>query len=151
MVTVYIGADHRGFRLKEKLKEALRIWEINVVDLGYKDYDVDNDYTDIALKLAEKVVFERGLGILICGSGVGVCVAANKVDGAIAALCTNEKQARLAKEDDNSNILCLSSELVDEDVNKKIVKTFLESVFSPLENHIRRINKIKEYEKTKIS
>ena len=151
MSTVYIGADHRGFRLKETLKEVMRRWEINVVDLGYKEYDEGDDYTDVAIKLAEKVVLEKVMGVLICGSGVGVCVAANKVDGAMAALCTSEKQARLAREDDNANILCLSSELVDETNNEKIVKIFLETVFSPLETHVRRINKIKEYEKTKIN
>ena len=118
-------------------------------NIGY--YDEGDDYTDVAIKLAEKVVLEKVMGVLICGSGVGVCVAANKVDGAMAALCTSEKQARLAREDDNANILCLSSELVDETNNEKIVKIFLETVFSPLETHVRRINKIKEYEKTKIN
>ncbi|MEI8067574.1 MAG: RpiB/LacA/LacB family sugar-phosphate isomerase [Candidatus Shapirobacteria bacterium] len=151
MNIIYIGSDHRGFRTKEALKETLRKWEMNVVDLGYKEYVEDDDYTDIAIELAQKVVFERAIGILICGSGVGVCVAANKVKGAYAALCTSEKQARLAREDDNANILCLSGELIDEDLNEKIVKTFLESVFSPIETHIRRINKIKEYEETKIN
>lgn len=119
---------------------------IDCTDLGNKEYDSGDDYTDISILLAEKVVSERAKGILICGSGVGVCVAANKVKGARAALVTNDKQARLAREDDDANILCLSTDVVGDEDNIGIVKTFLETTFSSEERHIKRINKIKEYE-----
>jgi ribose 5-phosphate isomerase B len=150
MNLVYVGSDHRGFNLKKSILEFLRGLNYEVYDMGASEYNPDDDYSEIAIKLAEKVAIEKTKGILICASGVGVCVAANKVDGIRAALCTSEKQARLAREDDGTNILCLSSELVDEETNFKIVKMFLETVFSSEEKHIRRINIIKNYEKAKL-
>jgi len=143
---IYIGADHRGHRLKNSLLNWMRTSGFNCVDLGNKEYNEEDDYTDISILLAEKVVSERASGILICGSGVGVCVAANKVKGARAALVTNEKQTRLSREDDDANILCLSADTVSDEVNMDIVKIFLETTFSSDEKHIRRIKKIKEYE-----
>jgi len=146
MNVVYLGADHKGYRLKNIIREWMNAAGLNCTDLGNKEYNVDDDYTDIAILLAEKIVSERTKGILICGSGVGVCVAANKVKGVRAALVTNEKQARLSREDDDANILCLSADTVSDEVNVDIVKIFLETTFSSDEKHIRRINKIKEYE-----
>jgi len=150
MSVIYVGADHRGLNFKNKVVEFLRDKEYKVKDLGPVKYDQDDDYSDMAIKLAEKVVRENTKGILICGSGVGVCISANKVDGARAALATSEKQARLARTDDDANILCLSAELVDEEINLEIVKSFLETVFASEEKYIRRINKIKKYEKAKL-
>ena len=147
MSLIYVGADHRGFELKKKLVEFLRGLEYEVKDLGSKIFDKDDDYNEISVELAEKVVQQNTKGILICGSGVGVAIAANKVLGSRAALCTTEKQARLAREDSDANILCLATDLVDEETNLEIVKTFLETVFSSEERFIRRINKIKEYER----
>lgn len=146
MSVVYIAADHRGFNLKEKIKTLGETLEINFIDLGNKNYEIDDDYTDFAISLAEKTVREKTKGILICGSGIGVCVAANKIKEARAGLCTTDKQARLAREDDDINILCLSADLVSEEENEKIIKAFLETTFSSTETHIRRIFKIKEYE-----
>lgn len=143
---IYIGADHKGHRLKNIILDWVREAGFNCTDLGNKEYDADDDYPDIAVLLAEKVASERARGILICGSGVGVCVAANKVKGVRAALVTSEKQARLSREDDDVNILCLSTDTVDDETNIQIVKVFLETTFSSEEKHIRRINKIKEYE-----
>lgn len=150
MSVIYVGSDHRGLNFKNKVVEFLREQEYKVKDLGPTEYDKDDDYSDIAIKLAEKVVEENTKGILICESGVGVCISANKVDGARAALCTMEKQARLARTDDDVNILCLSAELIDEETNLEIVKSFLETVFASEERFIRRINKIKKYEKAKL-
>jgi len=150
MSVIYVGSDHRGFYLKNKVVKFLREKEYQVKDLGPTKYNKEDDYSDIAIKLAEKVVQENTKGILICESGVGVCISANKVDGARAALCTIEKQARLARMDDDANILCLSAELVEEETNLEIVKSFLETVFASEERFIRRINKIKKYEKTKL-
>ncbi len=150
MSVIYVGSDHRGFYLKNKIVKFLREKEYQIKDLGAIKYNQEDDYSDISIKLAEKVVRENTKGILICESGVGVCISANKVDGARAALCTTEKQARLARTDDDANILCLSAGLVDEEINLEIVNSFLETVFASEERFIRRINKIKKYEKTKI-
>ena len=146
MSIVFIGSDHRGFQLKQSLIEWLRVNGYNCQDIGNDKYELDDDYTDFAFKTAEKTVKEKGFGVVICGSGVGVCIAANKVKGARAALCTTEKQARLAREDDNANILCLGSDLVKSDESQKILETFLTTMFSSLERHVRRLNKINKYE-----
>ena len=150
MSLIYVGADHRGFHLKEKVVEFLRGMNYEVKDLGAKIYDKDDDYNEISVELAEKVVRENTKGILLCGSGVGVCLAANKVLGIRAALCTSPKQARLAREDSDANVLCLATDLVGEEDNLEIAKTFLETVFASEERFIRRINKIKEYERVKL-
>jgi ribose 5-phosphate isomerase B len=149
MSIVYIASDHRGFNLKEKIKEFLENLEYRVVDLGNQKYEADDDYTDFAINLGEKVVRENSKGILICGSGAGVCIAANKVKGTRASICMNVKQTRESREDDDLNILCLSADLVSEKDNEEIVKTFLETKFSSDKKHIRRIIKIKDYESKK--
>jgi len=143
---IYIGADHKGHRLKNIILDWIRISGMDCVDLGNKEYNKEDDYTDIAILLAEKVSSERARGILICGSGIGVCVAANKVKGIRAALVTNEKQSRLSREDDDANILCLSADTVSDEENLNIVEVFLQTTFSSEEKHIRRIKKIKDYE-----
>ena len=145
MRQVYIGADHGGFGLKDKLIEELREDGISVTDLSTK-YDPEDDYPDIAFELGEKVVLENALGILICRSGAGVCVAANKVKGIRAAMAVNLKQARKSREDDDINVLCLSADYIDDEENIKITKEFLKAVFMAEERFIRRINKIKKYE-----
>ena len=146
MGKVIIGADHRGYKLKDKIIEMLRESGYTVTDIGAKKYDPDDDYIDFAVKVAEEVSLQNIKGIIICRSGIGVSIAANKVDGIRAGLCTTLKQTRLARTDDDINILCLSAELVSEEKNFKIVKKFLETVFSSDERYINRIIKIKKYE-----
>ncbi|MCL4384119.1 RpiB/LacA/LacB family sugar-phosphate isomerase [Patescibacteria group bacterium] len=146
MGIVYVGADHRGYQLKSQVALQLGEWEYEVKDVGAKIYDPEDDFSEIAFKLAEKVAQEKGRGILICGSGIGVAIAANKVPGIRAGLCMNEKQAQLARTDDDINILCLSADLCDEELNMAIIRTFLETTFSSEERFIRRIKKIKTYE-----
>lgn len=146
---IYIAADHRGFRLKEELKKWLETELYEFRDLGAPEYDRDDDYPIITLKLGEIVVKDNGRGILICGSGAGASIAANKVIGIRAGLCTSAKQATAARNDDNINILCLSSDWVSYEENQKIVSNFLNTLFSSEERHIRRINQIKEYETQK--
>ncbi|MGI5840908.1 MAG: RpiB/LacA/LacB family sugar-phosphate isomerase [Patescibacteria group bacterium] len=146
MKMVYLGADHRGFKLKEIIKDKLREWDYDVVDLGNKSYEKDDDYSDYSLAVAEKTASGRETGVLVCGSGVGVCMAANKVKGVRAGMGLTERQVRVAREDDDINVLCLSSDFVNEEENLEMVKVFLETPFSSEEKHIRRINKIKEYE-----
>ena len=149
MKQIYIGADHGGVVLKDKIIEKLRSEDWKITDLTGK-YDPEDDYPDIAFKLAEKVVANGGLGILVCRSGAGVCVAANKVDGTRAAMAVNSRQARKAREDDDINILCLSANYVSDDENMEIIEAFLGAVFASEERFIRRINKIKKYEKAKL-
>jgi ribose 5-phosphate isomerase B len=146
---IYVAADHRGFRLKEELKKWLETELYEFRDLGASDYNRDDDYPEIAIKIGETVVKENAGGILICGSGAGASIAANKVNGIRAGLCTSVKQATAAKSDDNINLLCLSADWVSEEDNQKISETFLKTPFSSDERHIRRINQIKDYESKK--
>lgn len=147
MKMVYLGADHRGFELKNKIVLELREKGWTVTDLTPKK-DLDDDYTDISIKLGEKIVLEKALGILMCGSGAGVTVAVNKVKGVRAALAMTKKQARKVREDDDINVLCLAADFVNDEDNIEIVKDFLETTFMAEERFIRRINEIKEYENT---
>lgn len=147
MKMVYLGADHRGFELKNKIVLELREKGWTVTDLTPKK-DLDDDYTDISIKLGEKIVLEKALGILMCGSGAGVTVAVNKVKGVRAALAMTKKQARKIREDDDINVLCLAADFVNDEDNIEIVKDFLETTFMAEERFIRRINEIKEYENT---
>ena len=149
MKMVYLGADHRGFELKNKIVLELREKGWTVTDLTPKK-DLDDDYPDISIKLGEKIVLEKALGVLICGSGAGVTIAANKVIGVRAALAMTKKQARKIREDDDINVLCLAADFVNDEDNIEIVKDFLETIFVAEERFIRRINKIKKYENTKI-
>lgn len=141
---VYLGADHRGFELKEKLCEFLKNEGYAVFDLGNNQYEKTDDYPDFAKLVAEEVAADpaEDRGILICGSGVGVCVAANKFKGIIAATLINPKHAAMVRNDENANIACLSADFVDFETAKEIVKTFLKTEFSIEERHQRRVSKI---------
>ena len=147
---IYIGSDHRGYNLKEKLK--IYLTELGFVfdDLGAKELIPDDDYPDYALAVAQKVAEdpENNRGILICGSGVGVDIVANKIKGIRSALCFDVKQAQASRNDDNANILSLSANFISESLAKEIVKIWLETPFSGEENHARRIDKIKKIEES---
>ena len=146
---LYIGADHRGYKLKETLKVYLRELNYDCEDLGNKELNSDDDYTDFALAVAKKVAKNpnENRGILICGSGVGVDIAANKIKGVRSALCFDVKQAQMSRGNNNANVLSLPADFISEDLVKEIVKIWLETPFSGLDRHIRRIEKIKEIEK----
>ena len=147
MNTIYIASDHRGFITKEKIIDHLaQNSDYQVIDLGPTTYQPDDDYPDFAFLLAEKVVSDQSLGILICGSGIGMSISANKVTGARAGLCLSPKQAVLARRDDFINILCLSSDLVSLSENLSIIDSFLSTPFDNSEKYFRRINKITHYE-----
>ncbi len=145
---IYIGSDHRGYKLKEILKNYLR--ELNYVweDLGANELNPDDDYPDFALAVAKKVAedLENNRGILICGSGVGVDIVANKVRGIRSALCFDVKQAQMSRNDDNANVLSLPADYISESLAKEIVKTWLETPFSGSEHYVRRTEKIKKIE-----
>ncbi|PJE59630.1 MAG: ribose 5-phosphate isomerase B [Candidatus Portnoybacteria bacterium CG10_big_fil_rev_8_21_14_0_10_44_7] len=147
MTVLYIAADHAGWQLKEDLREYLLGRGEEVLDLGNDVLDPDDDYPDFARDLAEKVVAQGARGILVCGSGQGVCLAANKVKGVRAALAHDEFTARTAREHLDANILCLGGRVTDLETAKKIVKNWLGANFEEAPRHERRLSKIKEIEK----
>lgn len=143
---IAIGSDHAGFELKEKIKKLLE-------ELGheYEDFGTNSeesvDYPDYALKVAESVARkECDKGILICGSGIGMCMSANKVPGVRAAFCSNTEMARLSREHNDANVLTMGARLIDEDTAKEIVKVWLKTEFLG-ERHLRRVNKMGDIEK----
>lgn len=148
LTMLYIGADHRGYKLKEALKVYLEELNFEFADLGALEIVPDDDYPDYAIKVAQKVSQnpKENRGILICGSGVGVDVVANKFKGVRSGLIFNPEQARMSRNDDNTNVLSLSADFTDENLAKEIVKVWLETPFSRLERHARRLEKIKGIE-----
>lgn len=145
---IYLGADHKGFKLKGYIAGILKDHGYEIFDLGNFRYDQNDDYPDFARAVAEKVSrdYENARGILICGSGVGVDVVANKFPGVRSALVFNTNQAFDSRNDDNANILSLSADYLNLEDAKKIVLTWLETPFSEEERHIRRIQKINQIE-----
>jgi ribose 5-phosphate isomerase B len=144
---IYIGSDHGGFELKSKLKVWLENLGHQVEDLGADSLVQDDDYPDFALKVAQAVSDGDSLGILICRSGGGMVIAANKVAGIRAVDIYDQKSAVHAKQDNNANVVTISADWNDEESVKKMLTSFLEAVFTAEERHLRRINKILEYEK----
>jgi len=141
---LYIGADHRGFQLKEKVKQFLGETGFEFEDLGNSVYDPSDDYTDFAKLVAQKVSEKPNerKGILICGSGVGVDIAANKFKGVRSALADDTETAKQSREHDDTNVLSLPADEVDFELAKKIVSVWLETSFSNGEKYKRRIDKI---------
>jgi ribose 5-phosphate isomerase B len=148
---IYIGADHRGFELKEELKRRLEADGFEIEDMGNEVFDPADDYVDFAKAVAQSVVEDSdGKGVLICGSGVGVDMAANKVRGARSCLVFDEKRAMQSREHEDANIICLASDVLIADTAYEMVKTFIATPFTGEERHVRRINKLKELEQYKI-
>lgn len=148
---LYIGTDHGGFKLKEALKVYLKELNFELEDLGALELNLDDDYPDFAVAVAKKVSenTEENRGILICRSGVGADVVANKVKGIRSALCFDAAQAKASRNDDNANVLSLASDFTAEDKAKEIVKIWLETPYAKLERYERRLNKIKNIEELK--
>ena len=142
---IYLGADHGGYKLKEEVKEWLKEWGHSFEDYGAEKFDPNDDYPDFAWPVAVKVGGERGsLGVLICRSGQGECIVANKAKGARAALAWNEQTAHAARNDDDANILCLAADYTSLDQAKKIVHMFLTTPFAAEERFVRRVDKAKK-------
>lgn len=127
---IILGADHGGFEMKEKIKEYLTSKNIEFFDNGsYENDDLDN-FPEIAIPLAKKVANgEYDKGILVCGSGVGVCMAANRIKGARAVNAYSEEVAKLSRQHNNSNVLCLGGRLISEENTKNIIETWLNTEF----------------------
>jgi ribose 5-phosphate isomerase B len=144
--TIFIASDHGGFELKGKLVRFLDKQGYFVKDLGPFINDPDDDYPDYVAKLCRAVLKERSAGIMICKSGVGASVAANKFKGIYAILAWNEETAMRAKKDEDANVLCLGGLFVSGRRAGKMAKIWLEQPFEG-GRHARRMNKIKKIER----
>lgn len=144
-VKLVIGADHGGFTLKERIKKWLESMDFEVEDLGTFT-EKSCDYPDFAGKVAGKVSEGKGIGLLFCGTGIGMCMAANKVKGIRAALVFNEFTGKMAREHNNANVLCLGGRTTSFEQAKKAINAFLKSEFQG-GRHLRRVNKIMALEK----
>lgn len=139
---IAIGSDHRGFGLKEKLKEYLKKKNNTVIDFG-TDSEASVDYPDFSKKVGESVSKgESEFGISICGSGIGVSIAANKVKGIRAVNATNKEMAEMSRRHNNANVICFGSDFIDFDTAVKFWEIFSSTEFEGGERHDRRINKI---------
>lgn len=142
---ISIGSDHAGYKLKEELKQYLCEKNIQVVDFGTNGLD-SVDYPDFARPAAEYVKdMKADFGILVCYTGIGMSMAANKVKGIRAALVSSVENAHLTREHNNANVLCLSAKDISVDVAKLIVDEFLSTEFAG-GRHERRVNKVMEIE-----
>ena len=147
-VELFVGADYRGFESKKTLLKFLASKEdCNVTDVGAYSYHEGDDFNDPAVAVARAVRREReARGILICDSAHGVTIQANRFKGVRAAHCDSAESAKLAREHDDANVLCLSAHFIDEKKMKETVNAFLETNFEPLERRVRRINRLDERE-----
>lgn len=145
---IYLAADHRGFKLKEAIKQFLAGRGAAVEDAGAFSYDETDDYTDFAAAAAAKIAENPAehKGIFLCGSGQGMDIVANKFRGIRAALCWDEEEAKKSRTDDDANVLVLAVDETDEARAREIVAVWLDTPFSGAERHVRRLKEIAEIE-----
>ncbi len=148
---IAFGCDHAGFDMKEFLRDELKSEGFSVEDFG-THYPTPADYPDYAEKVALSVAAGNAdFGVLICGTGLGMSISANKIDGIRAALCLTPEYAKLARQHNNANVLCLGGRFLERKQAYKILKTFLETAFdgdiSKGARHKRRVDKIMALEK----
>lgn len=146
-MTIFIGADHRGYKLKEKITKWLFEWKYEFEDLGAQSYNVKDDYTKYASEVASLVADnKKSLGVLLCGSGVGVEVVANKFDGIRASVGVDSKQVEAGRRDDNMNVLVIAADHTSEHKAREMLRTFLKTKFDRKVRHERRLADIKKIE-----
>lgn len=145
---IYLAADHNGLELKNTLRDWLQGKGKTVTDLGADAFDQDDDYPDYGIKVARAVAARpaENVGILVCGSGVGMAVVAGKVKGVRAGLIHDPEIAQAARRDDDINVLALGSRYISEEGAKRVVAAWLQAKFSGADRHRRRITKIEQYE-----
>jgi len=142
---IALGSDHGGFELKEAIKNYLLTKEYQVIDCGV-DSSRSVDYPEYGFKVGQLVVSNQAdYGIVVCGTGIGISIAANKVKGIRAALCTDSYMARMAREHNNANVLALGARVVGPGLALDIVETFLTTAFGG-ERHKRRVDQITDFE-----
>lgn len=147
---VALGADHGGFLLKNELGDWL-CREYEVLDLGASELVLEDDYPDFAEAVARAVASGQAeRGILVCGSGVGNCIVANKVAGVRACLCHDTYSACQGVEHDDMNVLCLGGRVIGLELAKELVSTFLEARYSGEERHHRRLEKLLAIERREL-
>ena len=143
---IFVGADYKGFAKKQKILRFLANEQYEVDDLGTYD-DSESDYNDSAIAVSKMVRKDRGsMGILICDSAHGMTIQANRFKGIRATNCTTMESAKLAREHEDANVLCLSAHSMDDEEIRKVITTFLETKFVDLDRRIRRINRLDERE-----
>ncbi len=143
---VAIGTDHAGFSLKKSVVDTVRLCGHEVLDLGIYSEE-KADYPDYAQKVGDAINSgSADRGILLCGSGVGVCIAANKISGIYASVCHDTYSAHQGVEHDGMNVLCMGGRIIGSELAMDIVKSFLSAKFIESDNYIRRVNKIKAIE-----
>lgn len=146
-MNVAVGTDHGGFSIKHAVIDELKKIGHTVIDCGAMAYDAGDDYPDYARAVGETI--QRGVaarGIVICGSGVGVTIMANKMRGIRACLCHDAYSARQGVEHDNMNVLALGGRVIGEELARELVRAFMNAKFDANERFVRRANKITEIE-----
>ena len=144
---IYLGADHNGFALKSQLRDFLRKLGYDVVDEGDEQLDPQDDFPQFAAKAVHALRASEdndAKGILICGSGQGMCMAANRFKGIRASLCWDTAEARASRNDDDSNVLCLPARYIDSKKAEAISKVWLETAFAGAPRYKRRIREMDE-------
>ena len=143
---IAIGADHGGFDLKQEIAAYLRKQGHTVRDVGAYD-DQPSDYPDFALAVAEEILGKKAVrGILVCGSGVGACIAANKIPGIRASVIHDTFSAHQGVEDDAMNVLCLGARIIGPRLAEEVVAAFINARFSKAQRHRKRLQKVREIE-----
>ncbi|MGI6103554.1 MAG: RpiB/LacA/LacB family sugar-phosphate isomerase [Patescibacteria group bacterium] len=145
---IYVASDHAGFARKHELVQALRAEGFAVTDIGPQEFVPSDDYPDYAFAVARRVADDvNARGILLCGTGEGMCIAANKVVGVRAGLAWAPALAASLREDDDANVLCLPAKYLEAAALIDVARTWLATPFSGAERHVRRIGKIRQFER----
>lgn len=139
---VAVACDHGGFPLKGIILETVKEAGHEVIDLGAFSAE-SSDYPDFAQRIAQSILSGHAeRGILLCGSGIGACIAANKIKGIYAGVCHDTYSAHQGVEHDHMNVLCLGARIIGEELAREIVRSYLGAVFSQEERHLRRVKKV---------
>jgi len=147
-LNIAIGSDHRGYQAKEKIKTMLKSMGHTVLDFG-TDSEASCDYPDAAYPTCQALIDgQADKGILLCGTGIGMCISANKVCGIRAALCHDEVTAEMSRRHNNANVLCLPADLIGDEMMRRVVDVWLRTGFEG-GRHERRVRKIEAFEKKK--
>lgn len=140
---IALAGDHAGLEMKNTVAAWLREWGHDVADLGAHSYDASDDYPDFACAVAEAVAARRAeRGVVVCGSGVGASIAANKVRGVRAGMCHDTYSAHQGVEHDDMNVICLGGRVIGVEVAREVLRAFLEARFTGEERHVRRLKKV---------
>lgn len=143
---VYVGADHRGFHGRQKVVDFLKKIGYEVEDDSNQSLNPEDDYPVIAKRVVSNILTEKNtMGILICASGQGVCIAANRSKGIRAALASNAESVKAARNDDDVNVLCLPAEDIEKGKYEEVIRAFLETPFAAAPRFIRRIKEMDQF------